>query len=172
SASPKQPVQLATFSEPTPTLAETPPTAAPAGPASADFAKSTPPQAVEVVPAPNAAAHFPSGGRPLTLAALEAHALANHPTLAQAAARGGAARADAFQAGLWRNPVAGYLGSEIGNEGRAGQQGFFVSQEFVTGGKLQLSRQTALQVAQRREFELAAQRFRVLNDVRIQFYEV
>jgi cobalt-zinc-cadmium efflux system outer membrane protein len=124
------------------------------------------------VPPPNGPSFSPGPGLPLTLADLEAIALANNPTLAQAAARVGSASAEAFQSGLWPNPVAGYVGQEIGNEGRAGQQGFYLQQEFVTGGKLQLSRQTAWQVAQRREFELAAQRLRVINDVRTQFYEV
>ena len=38
-----------------------------------------------------------------------------NPTLAQAAARVQAARAQCLQVGLYPNPVVGYQGSEIGN---------------------------------------------------------
>lgn len=111
-------------------------------------------------------------GRPLTLEDLEALALGNNPTLAQAAARVAAAEGQAYQSGLWPNPELAYQANEIGQERQAGQQGFYVSQEFVMGGKLRLSRRAAEQVAQQRQFELSAQRLRVLNDVRTQFYEV
>ena len=62
-------------------------------------------------------------------------ALGRNPTLAQAAAQIAAAQGRHVQAGLYPNPVAGYMGSEMGNSGRAGQQGGFVSQEVVTAGK-------------------------------------
>jgi cobalt-zinc-cadmium efflux system outer membrane protein len=164
-------VHLTAFSEPAGVPGRPALTTAPGQPESVGPAESTAPGTSEPVPAPGSAPPCPGPG-PLTLADLEGIALANNPTLAQAAARVGAARAEALQSGLWPNPVAGYLGQEIGNEGRAGQQGFYLQQEFITGGKLQLSRRTAEQVAQQREFELAAQRFRVINDVRTQFFEV
>lgn len=81
----------------------------------------------------------------LTLGELEEMALQYNPTLEQAAARAEAARGHWLQVGLYPNPVAGYLGAEIGNEGRAGQQGCFLSQEIVTAKKLQLSRNVASQ---------------------------
>lgn len=108
----------------------------------------------------------------MTLADLEAMAQANNPVLARAAARVEAARGQWFQVGLPPNPVGGYAASEIGNEGRAGQQGGFVGQEIVTGGKLRLSRAVAAQEIRIAEQQLAAQRFRVLSDVRTSFYEV
>jgi cobalt-zinc-cadmium efflux system outer membrane protein len=113
-----------------------------------------------------------TGPQPLTLGDLEALALANNPTLARAAARVAAANSHAWQAGQWSNPVIGYLGTEIGDEGRAGQQGLFVEQEFPTSGKPRLDRGTALQAAQRLQHQLDAQRWRVLTDVRRQFFEV
>ncbi len=108
----------------------------------------------------------------LTLADLEERAESCNPTLAQAAARVQAARAQCLQAGLYPNPVIGYLGSEIGNEGRAGQQGGFIGQEVVTAGKLRLNRAVAGQEIRQAEYAWEAQRFRVLTDVRRGFYDV
>jgi cobalt-zinc-cadmium efflux system outer membrane protein len=108
----------------------------------------------------------------MTLAELEEIALANNPTLARGAARVQAARGQWVQAGLPPNPVVGYLGSEMGNEGRAGQQGAYVGQEFVRGGKLRLNRAVVAQEIRQGEQELWVQRYRVLNDVRVGFYEV
>lgn len=108
----------------------------------------------------------------MTLADLEAIALAHHPTLRQAAARVRAARGGWLQAGLPPNPVVGYQASEIGNDARGGQQGAYLAQEFVTGGKLRLNRAAATQEIRQAEAALVAQRYRVLNDVRIAYYEV
>ena len=64
------------------------------------------------------------------------------------------------------------MGSEIGNSGRAGQQGGFVSQEVVTAGKRQLSRNVVAQEIRQAEYAWEAQRQRVLTDVRSNFYDV
>ncbi|MHB0958820.1 MAG: TolC family protein [Pirellulaceae bacterium] len=108
----------------------------------------------------------------MTLADLEQMALGRNPTLAQAAAQVAAAQGRHVQAGLYPNPVAGYMGSEMGNSGRAGQQGGFVSQEVVTAGKRQLSRNVVSQEIRQLEFAWEAQRQRVLTDVRSSFYDV
>jgi cobalt-zinc-cadmium efflux system outer membrane protein len=107
-----------------------------------------------------------------TLAQLEEVAERNNPTLCQAAAMVDAARGRHLQAGLYPNPVVGYQASEINDEGRAGQQGGFVSQEFVTAGKRQLQQAVASQEVQQAESVWQAQRFRVLTDVRRAFYDV
>jgi len=108
----------------------------------------------------------------LELADLEAMALANHPGLRAAGARVEAARGRWIQGGLPPNPTIGYQGSEIGDGGRAGQQGLRVGQKVITGGKLGLNRAVASQDVARLSREFAAQRWRVLNDVRLAFYEV
>ena len=108
----------------------------------------------------------------MTLAQLEAMAERCNPAMAQAAARVQAAHGQQLQVGLYPNPVVGYLGSEIGDERRAGQQGGFIGQEIVTAGKLQLNRAVAGQEIRQAECVWAAQRFRVLTDVRRGFYEV
>ena len=110
--------------------------------------------------------------RKLTLERLEQIALENNPTLRGSAARLAAAHGLRKQAGLYPNPIVGYQGMEIGNEGRTGQQGLFIRQEFVTAGKLQLNQAIAQQDIQRAEWLLEVQRYRVLNDVRTQFYEI
>ena len=74
----------------------------------------------------------------LTLAQLEQIALERNPTLSQAAMRIESARGQCQQVGLYPNPVAGYVSEEMGSGGTAGKQGAFVSQEIVTGGKLNL----------------------------------
>lgn len=98
-------------------------------------------------------------------------ALANNPTLVQAAAQIDAARGAAYQAGLLPNPMLGYASDQIGIVGTAGElQGGFVAQEFMTGGKLRLSRQKYLQRARIAETHAAEQRYRVLNDVKLHYY--
>jgi outer membrane protein, heavy metal efflux system len=118
----------------------------------------------EVIPA------MPMQG--MTLAELEETAVGCNPTLTQAASRIEGARGRLVQAGLYPNPVAGYIGSEIGNEGRSGQQGGFVSQEIVTAGKLRIGWSVAEQEVRQAEWVWQSQRQRVLTDVRRSFYDV
>ncbi len=107
----------------------------------------------------------------LTLEQLEAMAMANNPTLAQANAQLQGEQGAAYQAGLPFNPVVGYTSEQIGVNGTAGEtQGGYVSQEIVTGGKLRLSRAKWAQRAQIAATISQAQQQRVLNDVRAQFY--
>jgi outer membrane protein, heavy metal efflux system len=106
-----------------------------------------------------------------TLPDLENMALQCNPTLAQAADHIAAARGRWLQAGLYPNPTAGYIGAEIGNEGRAGQQGGYVGQEVVTAGKLRKSRDVAAQEVHQAEWDWQSQRQRVLTDVRRGFYD-
>lgn len=107
----------------------------------------------------------------LTLAALEEIALSNNPTLTQGAALIQQAEGNWFQVGLYPNPVAGYTVSEFGQEGEAGQEGAFVAQTFVTANKLELNRAVASWDVERARWQRETQQIRVLNDVRIRFYE-
>jgi cobalt-zinc-cadmium efflux system outer membrane protein len=109
----------------------------------------------------------------LTLADLEQLALQGNPTLAQAAAAIGASRGKALQAGLYPNPTVGYAGDQIGAAGTAGElQGGFVQQTIVTAGKLRLSRAKYNQEAYEAELRALGQQYRVLNGVRMRFYEL
>ena len=108
----------------------------------------------------------------LSIADLENMARATNPTLAQAARQVEAFRGKYIQQGLYPNPVIGYLGEEIGDDGRAGQQGGYIGQEVVTAGKLRLNRAVVgheIDIA-RRQWEI--QCFRVTNDVRSSAYDV
>ena len=127
-----------------------------------------PPSGEEVLPTPGALQETAG----FSLLDVEQLALQNNPTLSQAQARVQAARGIWTQVGLYPNPVIGYAGDEMGNEGGAGQHGGYVGQSFVTAGKLRLNRQVARQEIVRLEQELAAQQLRVLTDVRTSFYEV
>lgn len=106
------------------------------------------------------------------LADLEQRAVRNHPALAIAQAKVQAARGKCVQVGLYPNPVVGYVGDEIGDNGTSGMQGGFVAQEVVTAGKLRLNRAVAAQEVARAEQELAMWQFRVRTDVRTAFYNV
>lgn len=108
----------------------------------------------------------------LTLSNLEALALSNSPALSVYRARVEALQGERIQVGLPPNPVAGYVGSQIGDQGTAGQQGAYVGQEFVTGGKLRLNRAVASQDIRVMEQEYAIARYRVLNDVRLTYFDV
>src|SRR5260370_29645590 len=107
-----------------------------------------------------------------SLGDLEQMALQGNPTLAQAAAAGDASRGKALQAGLYPNPTMGYAGEQIGIAGTAGElQGGFVQQTIITAGKLRLSRAKYNQQAYEAELRALGQQYRVLNGVRMLFYE-
>src|SRR5262245_44937367 len=107
----------------------------------------------------------------LTLAELEAMALGYNPTIGQAQEHVEMARGRKIQAGLFPNPILGYTGEEIGNEGRAGQQGAFIEQAIPTAGKLRLSRDTFAQEEHQERWAFYAQQLRVQNAVRIRFFQ-
>ncbi len=108
----------------------------------------------------------------LTLEDLERMSMEHNPTLVQAAARVQGVEGRWIQVGLYPNPVIAYLGNEMGNEGRAGQQGAAVTQELVTAGKLRYARAAVSHEIQQARHDQDGQQRRVLNDVRIGFYEV
>ena len=111
-------------------------------------------------------------GSTLTLAELEEMAMSANPSVARASALVQAASGNYTQVGLPPNPTVGYEGQQIGSRGLAEQDGVFINQEIVRGGKLKLNRQVAAQEWARAEHELAAQQQRVQTDVRIAFYNV
>ncbi len=131
------------------------------------------------LPTPKSHESIPSGApQPggtvdsLTLEELEGIALQNNPTLVQASAQVQAAQGQWLQAGLRPNPIIGYQASEVGNEGQSGQQGAFITQELVRRNKLELSRLAGSQAVVQARQDFAAQRLRVLNDVRAEHFNV
>jgi cobalt-zinc-cadmium efflux system outer membrane protein len=113
-------------------------------------------------------------GPALRLEELEQMALKNNPTLAQAEAEIRAAAGRKQQAGLYPNPTIGFDADEVsgGPVIRGGQvPGFFVQQDIVLGGKLGLSRRVFEQERRQSEVERDEQRLRVLNSVRLFFFQ-
>ena len=107
----------------------------------------------------------------LTLSDAEATAISCHPALRAAGARVQAAHGNWVQVGLKPNPQIGYQGTEIGDEGRAGQQGAFFSQELVTAGKLDLNRAVAAREQAVAEQRVELTRWQVLTSTRKIYFE-
>jgi cobalt-zinc-cadmium efflux system outer membrane protein len=124
-------------------------------------------QVVEPVPLP------PVDGatKVLTLAEAERLATGSHPAMREAAAQVRALGGKWVQVGLRPNPTIGYTGMQIGDDDSAGQQGGFVGQEFVTAGKLDLSRSVVFHEQQAAEQRLQRTQLQVLTTVRKYYFE-
>jgi cobalt-zinc-cadmium efflux system outer membrane protein len=106
----------------------------------------------------------------ITLEELQQMALQNNPTFAQAAANIRAAEGRKKQSGLYPNPTLGYQGEQIrGRSFHGGEQGFFVQQDIVMGGKLGLNRKIFDQELKQAETEAEEQKLRVLTNVRMSY---
>ncbi len=127
-------------------------------------------------------------GRTISLDDFERIAMERNPTLKQAAAQFEATLSRSYQAGLYPNPTVGYVEDQIGSfsESRPTANGFsvggkpspgdnvgaFIQWQLVTAGKLRLSRAKFAEEANAARWQAIAQQLRVLNGVRIQFFEV
>lgn len=109
----------------------------------------------------------------MTLQELEQRALANNPTLQQAEAAVQAALGRKVQAGLYPNPVLGYSAEELVFRalGDTNEHFLFLEQTIVTAGKLRKSRNIFAREQDQAEVEAETQRLRVLNSVRLLYYE-
>ncbi len=94
-----------------------------------------------------------------------------NPTLDQATALVRRSEAQAHQAGLYPNPTIGYQGEQIrGGEYGGGEQGAFVQQTIVLGGKRGLRRKVYEQERRSDQIGVEEQTSRVRNDVTQAFY--
>src|SRR5215813_10664923 len=109
----------------------------------------------------------------LTLADLERMALQANPTMAEAQAAIRAAEGRRVQAGLRPNPVIGYTGSEFNTRAfnQKSEHFAFIEQTILLGGKLGKSQRIFAKEKILAEQEAVAQRYRILNTVRMLFYE-
>src|SRR6202047_5347498 len=108
----------------------------------------------------------------ITLEELQQMALQNNPTFAQSAANIQAAEGRKKQAGLYPNPTVGYQGEQIrGGSFHGGEQGFFVQQDIVLGGKLGLNRKILDQELKQAETEAEEQKLRVMTNVRMSYIQ-
>lgn len=152
------------------------------------FSERSRESAVAVKQATNDATNIPNGGghpasvddsarntsiakRQWTLESLAAVALRHNPTLTQAAAAVDADRGIYDQVGRYPNPQIGYLRSDSTGSGSQ-SQGVFVSQEFVTAGKLKKNQTIEAWDIQRLSWDAEAQRMRVLNDLKTRYFEL
>jgi cobalt-zinc-cadmium efflux system outer membrane protein len=112
-------------------------------------------------------------GRPaMALADFEALADANNPTLEQANTLVRQSQQQARQAGLYPNPTAGYQGEQIrGGSYGGGEQGGFIQQTIVLGGKLGLRRDIYEQQSKSDQIGVEEQTSRVHGDVQQAFYD-
>ena len=107
----------------------------------------------------------------MRLTDFEALATKNNPTLKQSESLVRSSAALARQAGLWPNPAAGYRGDEIsGGSFRGGEQGAFLQQNFVLGGKLQRRRNVYEQQRRADEIGLDERKLDVQGAVQMYFY--
>jgi cobalt-zinc-cadmium efflux system outer membrane protein len=114
----------------------------------------------------------PSAERFLRLEDLERMAIERNPTVGQAAAALRAAEGRQVQVGLWPNPTIGYQAEDItARDPDRGKHFVFLEQTFVTAGKLAHARRGAEHARAQAEAGRAAQRQRVLNTVRLVYYE-
>ena len=107
----------------------------------------------------------------MTLADFETLADANNPTLKEAEALVRRSHEQAHQAGIYPNPSVGYQGEQIrGGSYGGGEQGGFIQQTIVLGGKLGLRRNIYVQQQRVDESGLSEQTRRVHADVQQAFY--
>ncbi len=117
-----------------------------------------------------AADEFPSQPTTYTLSDIEQIALNNNPAIAAASAASSVAAGFRQQVGVRPNPIFGYWGSQLADQ-QTEQNGVFVEQEFVRGNKLALNQEVLKHTVNAQRWEVETQRYRVLTDVRVRFYE-
>lgn len=106
-----------------------------------------------------------------TLDEFEALALRNNPTLKQAESMVRISSGLAHQSSLSPNPSVGYQGEQIrGGSFHGGEQGAFVQQDIVLGGKLRLRRNVFEQQRKADEAGVEEQKLSIRGSVQMQFY--
>ena len=125
-----------------------------------------------LVALPGRAETSASEQKTITLEELQQMALQNNPTFAQSTANIQAAEGRKKQSGLYPNPIVGYQGEQIrGGSFHGGEQGFFVQQDIVLGGKLGLNRKIFDQELKQAEIEAEEQKLRVVANVRMSYIQ-
>jgi cobalt-zinc-cadmium efflux system outer membrane protein len=108
---------------------------------------------------------------PMQLNQFEQFVTSTNPTLGQANAIVRQSAAQARQVGLYPNPTVGYQGEQIrGGDYGGGEQGVFIQQNIVLGGKLGLRKNIYEQQRQVDQIGVTEQHYRILSDVGQSFY--
>ncbi len=109
--------------------------------------------------------------KPITLDQWQQWAETSNPTLAQARANQQRSQAQGQQAALLPNPTIGYSGDHIrGGSYGGGEQGAFIQQTIVMGGKLGLRRDIYTQQATADSIAIDEQHYRIRGDIARAFY--
>ena len=166
---PKSANRQTSHSQPSPGLSEVPQSHKP--PESASAIKAVSYQIPTPSPSDEPTETAEAEQEDVSLATFETWAEQHNPALSEAAARVSALQGKWVQVGLYPNPILGYSGQQLGSNGQAEQNGILVEQEFVRGGKLDWNRQVACHEINVARQQWAAQRMRVLTDVRLAYYE-
>ena len=120
-----------------------------------------------------AAAQQPPAVQFLKLDELERRAVEKNPTVAQVEAIRRAVSGRQRQVGAYPNPIVGYAAEEItAREPSRGKHFFWVQQSIITAGKRGHVQRAVEQEAVHAAAEHDMQRHRVVNAVRMGFYEV
>jgi cobalt-zinc-cadmium efflux system outer membrane protein len=128
--------------------------------------------ALLIVAWPSHAQNPASEQKTIRLEELQQMALQNNPTFAQSAANIQAAEGRKKQSGLYPNPTVGYQGEQIrGGSFHGGEQGFFIQQDIVLGGKLGLNRKIFDQELKQAQTEGEEQKLRVVTNVRMSYIQ-
>ena len=98
-------------------------------------------------------------------------AIGANPTVGEAMASVQRLKNEWAQTGFYPNPTAGYVATEVGDSGKAGQQGIYFGQIFPTADKLDWNRAVASGGVAYAQAQAEAQRLRVVTDTAIRFYE-
>lgn len=127
--------------------------------------------ALAFVPSPASAQTAPAV-RFLRLEDLEQQALANNPTMAQADAILRAVQGRQTQTRFYPNPIVGYAADDVTarEPGRA-RHFLWAQQTFITGAKRALVAKAVAQERVHAEAEQVMQRHRIVNAVRMLYYE-
>src|SRR6202048_3282258 len=128
--------------------------------------------ALFLVALPGRAQTSASEQKTITLEELQQMALQNNPTFAQSAANIQAAEGRKKQSGLYPNPTVGYQGEQIrGGSFHGGEQGFFIQQDIVLGGKLGLNRKIFDLELKQAQTEAEEQKLRVMTNVGMSYIQ-
>ncbi len=106
----------------------------------------------------------------MTLAEFEQLALDNNPTIKLLSAAASRANGIRNQVGAYPNPTVGFSGSQLADQG-TDQHVFFYQQQFVRGNKLALNERVLSRAVQAQMWDVETQRYRVLTDVRLRYYD-
>ncbi|MES1213065.1 MAG: TolC family protein [Singulisphaera sp.] len=110
--------------------------------------------------------------RVFTLSDLEQMALANSPIIAQAEANITVAMGQAWQAGMYPNPVIGYEADTVGSAGTRNYQGVFGTQTIKTANKLGLARSVANVDVTNSQLALRQARIDLMSQVKADYFAV